>query len=113
MDRTGHLVSASGNELPSPPLRARYRFRPRRKPRSLGSPLPDRENFEAMLWVMECCKLVVEGAAAASVAALMHWLVTMPASSCVAAVRSGGNLNLGSAARAALERTRHDSYGQR
>ena len=37
--------------------------------------LPDREIFEAMLWVMERCKLVVEGAAAAPVAALMLGLV--------------------------------------
>ena len=56
--------------------------------------LPDREIFEAMLWIMERCKLVVEGAAAASVAALMHGLVQMPAGSRVAAVLSGGNLNL-------------------
>ena len=56
--------------------------------------LPDRKIFEAMLWIMERCKLVVEGAAAASVAALMHGLVQMPAGSRVAAVLSGGNLNL-------------------
>ena len=30
--------------------------------------LPDRDIFEAMIWVMERCKLVVEGAAAAPVA---------------------------------------------
>ena len=56
--------------------------------------LPDREIFDAMLWIMERCKLVVEGAAAASVAALMHGLVKMPVGSRVAAVLSGGNLNL-------------------
>jgi threonine dehydratase len=56
--------------------------------------LPDREIFDAMLWVMERCKLVVEGAAAAPVAALLHGLVKMPAGSRVAAVLSGGNLNL-------------------
>ena len=56
--------------------------------------LPDREIFEAMLWVMERCKLVIEGAAAAPVAALMHGLVTLPAGSRVAAVLSGGNINL-------------------
>jgi threonine dehydratase len=56
--------------------------------------LPDREIFEAMLWVMERCKLVVEGAAAAPVAALLHGLVKLPAGSRVAAVLSGGNLNL-------------------
>ena len=56
--------------------------------------LPDREIFEAMLWVMERCKLVVEGAAAAPVAALLHGLVKLPSDSRVAAVLSGGNVNL-------------------
>ena len=56
--------------------------------------LPDRQIFDAMLWVMERCKLVVEGAAAAPVAALMNGLVRMPPGSRVAAVLSGGNLNL-------------------
>ena len=56
--------------------------------------LPDRQIFEAMLWVMERCKLVVEGAAAAPVAALMNGLVPMPPGSRVVAVLSGGNLNL-------------------
>ena len=36
--------------------------------------LPDREIFDAMIWVMERCKLVVEGAAAAPVGALLHGL---------------------------------------
>ena len=40
--------------------------------------LPDRDIFEAMIWVMERCKLVVEGAAAAPVAALLHGLVDLP-----------------------------------
>lgn len=56
--------------------------------------LPDREIFDAMLWTMERCKLVIEGAAAAPVAALMHGLVKMPTGSRVAAVLSGGNVNL-------------------
>ena len=56
--------------------------------------LPDREIFDAMLWVMERCKLVAEGAAAAPVAALLHGLVKLPARSKVAVVLSGGNLNL-------------------
>jgi threonine dehydratase len=56
--------------------------------------LPDREIFEAMLWVMERCKLVVEGAAAAPVGALLHGLVKMPKGSRVVAVLSGGNVNL-------------------
>jgi threonine dehydratase len=56
--------------------------------------LPDREIFEAVIWVMERCKLVVEGAAAAPVAALLGGLVNLPAGSRVAAVLSGGNVNL-------------------
>jgi threonine dehydratase len=56
--------------------------------------LPDRDIFEAMIWVMERCKLVVEGAAAAPVAALLHGLVQLPAGSRVAVVLSGGNVNL-------------------
>ena len=56
--------------------------------------LPDRDIFEAMMWVMERCKLVVEGAAAAPVAALLHGLVKVPAGSRVAVVLSGGNVNL-------------------
>ena len=56
--------------------------------------LPDREMFDAMIWIMERCKLVVEGAAAASVAALLHGLVNVPPGSRVAAVLSGGNVNL-------------------
>lgn len=56
--------------------------------------LPDREIFEAVLWVMERCKLVVEGAAAAPVGALLHGLVKLPAGSRVAVVLSGGNVNL-------------------
>ena len=56
--------------------------------------LPDKEIFEAMIWVMERCKLVVEGAAAAPVAALLHGLVRLPAGSRVAVVLSGGNVNL-------------------
>lgn len=56
--------------------------------------LPDREIFEAVLWIMERCKLVVEGAAAAPVAALLKGLVRVPPGSRVVAVLSGGNLNL-------------------
>ena len=55
--------------------------------------LPDRQIFDAMIWIMERCKLVVEGAAAASVAALMNGLIQLPPGSHVAAVLSGGNLN--------------------
>jgi threonine dehydratase len=56
--------------------------------------LPDRDIFDAMIWVMERCKLVVEGAAAAPVAALLHDTLGLPKGSRVAAVLSGGNLNL-------------------
>ena len=56
--------------------------------------LPDREIFDAMIWVMERCKLVVEGAAAAPVAALLHGFVRLPKGSKVAVVLSGGNVNL-------------------
>jgi threonine dehydratase len=56
--------------------------------------LPDRDIFDAMIWIMSHCKLVVEGAAAAPVAALLHGLVKAPAGSKVAVVLSGGNANL-------------------
>lgn len=56
--------------------------------------LPDREIFDAMIWVMERCKLVLEGTAAAPVAALLHGLVRLPPGARVVAVLSGGNLNL-------------------
>jgi threonine dehydratase len=56
--------------------------------------LPDHDIFDAMVWVMERCKLVVEGAAAAPVAAMLHGLVKLPKGSRVAVVLSGGNLNL-------------------
>ncbi|HXB20788.1 MAG TPA: threonine/serine dehydratase [Candidatus Solibacter sp.] len=56
--------------------------------------LPDQDIFEAMIWIMSHCKLVVEGAAAAPVAALLHGLIKAPAGSKVACVLSGGNVNL-------------------
>jgi threonine dehydratase len=56
--------------------------------------LPDRDIFEAMIWVMERCKLMVEGAAAAPVGALMNGLVKLPPKSRVAVILSGGNVNL-------------------
>jgi threonine dehydratase len=56
--------------------------------------LPDRDIFDAVVWVMERCKLVVEGAAAAPVAAAMHRLIEAPAGTKVACVLSGGNVNL-------------------
>ena len=56
--------------------------------------LPDSDIFDAVRWVMSHCKLVVEGAAAAPVAALLHGLVTAPAGSKVACVLTGGNIDL-------------------
>jgi threonine dehydratase len=56
--------------------------------------LPDREIFDTVVWIMERCKLVVEGAAAAPVAALLNGLIRLPQGARVAAVLSGGNLNL-------------------
>jgi threonine dehydratase len=56
--------------------------------------LPDERIFDAMLWIMSHAKLVVEGAAAAPVAALLEGLVSAPAGSRVACVLSGGNVNL-------------------
>jgi len=56
--------------------------------------LPDAEIFDAMLWIMSHSKLVVEGAAAAPVAALLQGLIEAPKGSKVVCVLSGGNLNL-------------------
>ena len=56
--------------------------------------LPDETIFEAMLWIMSRAKLVVEGAAAASVAAVLNGLVQAPKGFKVACVLSGGNVNL-------------------
>jgi threonine dehydratase len=56
--------------------------------------LPDEQIFDAMLWIMSHAKVVVEGAAAAPVAALLHGLVRAPAGAKVACVLSGGNVNL-------------------
>ncbi|HEV8599619.1 MAG TPA: threonine ammonia-lyase [Gemmatimonadales bacterium] len=56
--------------------------------------LPDEEIFDAMLWVMHHAKLVVEGAAAAPVAALLKGLIRAPAGAKVVCVLSGGNVDL-------------------
>ena len=56
--------------------------------------LPDEEIFDAMLWVMHHAKLVVEGAAAAPVGALLKGLIRAPAGAKVVAVLSGGNVDL-------------------
>jgi threonine dehydratase len=56
--------------------------------------LPDSDIFDAVVWTMHHCKLVVEGAAASSVAALLHGLVHADRSRPVVAVLTGGNVNL-------------------
>jgi threonine dehydratase len=56
--------------------------------------LPDAEIFDAVIWTMAHCKLVVEGAAAAPVAALLHELVRASSGANVACVLSGGNVDL-------------------
>jgi len=56
--------------------------------------LPDAEIFDAMLWVMHHAKLVVEGAAAAPVGALLKGLIRAPAGARVVCVLSGGNVDL-------------------
>ena len=54
----------------------------------------ERKIFDAIPWIMERCKLVAEGAAASTVAALLTESVRPVAGSKVACVLSGGNLNL-------------------
>jgi threonine dehydratase len=56
--------------------------------------LPDADIFDAMLWTMHHCKVVVEGAAAAPVAALLHGLVPAGPGARVVCVLSGGNVDL-------------------
>lgn len=56
--------------------------------------LPDRDIFDAVRWTMNHCKLVIEGAAAAPIAALKHGLIKAPKGAKVVCVLSGGNVNL-------------------
>jgi threonine dehydratase len=56
--------------------------------------VPDESIFRNVVWLMEHAKLVAEGAAAATVAALRDGLVKAPAGTRVACVLSGGNLDL-------------------
>jgi threonine dehydratase len=56
--------------------------------------LPDEDMWDAVRWIMYHCKLVVEGAAAASVAAVRHGLIKAPKGAKVVCVLSGGNVNL-------------------
>ena len=55
----------------------------------------DDEVAQAMVLLLERSKLVVEGAGAAAVAALMHDKVAVPAEGDVCAVLSGGNVDAG------------------
>jgi threonine dehydratase len=56
--------------------------------------VPDESIFRNVVWLMERCKLVAEGAAAATVAALRDSVVTAPPETKVACVLSGGNLDV-------------------
>jgi threonine dehydratase len=56
--------------------------------------VPDATIFENVLWTMAHTKLVVEGAAAAPVAAIRERLVDAPPGTKVVCVLSGGNLDL-------------------
>jgi threonine dehydratase len=56
--------------------------------------VPDAAIFRNVVWLMERCKLVTEGAAAATVAALREGAVAAPAGTRVACVLSGGNVDL-------------------
>jgi threonine dehydratase len=56
--------------------------------------VPDADIFENVLWLMGRTKLVVEGAAAAPVAALRTGALAPPPGTRVACVLSGGNLDL-------------------
>ena len=56
--------------------------------------LPDRQIFDAVLWLMARAKVVTEGAAAAPVAALLQGLIDAPPGTKVIAILSGGNLDV-------------------
>jgi threonine dehydratase len=56
--------------------------------------LPDDEIFESMMWTWSHTKFLVEGAAAAPVAALRHGLVNAPEGAKVVCILSGGNVDL-------------------
>jgi threonine dehydratase len=56
--------------------------------------VPDATIFENVLWTMAHTKLVVEGAAAAPVAAIREGLVEAPPGTKVVCVLSGGNIDL-------------------
>lgn len=55
----------------------------------------DQQIADAMVWAMEQAKLVVEGAGAVSIAALLHDQVSSTADGATVAVLSGGNIDVG------------------
>ncbi len=56
--------------------------------------LPDPAIFDAVIWLMARAKVVVEGAAAAPVAAILNGLIDLPPGTRVACLLSGGNLDV-------------------
>lgn len=54
----------------------------------------DTDIFDTVTWIMERCKLVAEGAAASTVAALRFGKVSIPPGKKVVCVLSGGNLKM-------------------
>ncbi|MDB5828817.1 MAG: Threonine ammonia-lyase [Variovorax sp.] len=54
----------------------------------------DSDIFDSVIWLMERCKLVAEGAAAATVAALRTGKISIPAGKTAVCVLSGGNLKV-------------------
>jgi threonine dehydratase len=54
----------------------------------------DSEIFDTVVWLMERCKLVAEGAAAATVAALRTGKLQIPKGKTAVCVLSGGNLKV-------------------
>jgi threonine dehydratase len=56
--------------------------------------VPDETIFESVLWTLTRTKLVVEGAAASTVAALRAGVVDAPPGTKVVCVLSGGNLDV-------------------
>jgi threonine dehydratase len=54
----------------------------------------DSDIFDTVVWLMERCKLVAEGAAAATVAALRTGKITIPKGKTAVCVLSGGNLKV-------------------
>jgi threonine dehydratase len=54
----------------------------------------DADIFDSVVWLMERCKLVAEGAAAATVCALLTGKIVIPAGKTAVCVLSGGNLKV-------------------